>query len=48
MVVRVSLLGTCLDFDEVVDWPLHTVGLAFFRALDDEHSADNAAMSGNV
>ena len=48
LIMRVSLLGACEDFAEVVDWSLDAVCLPFFRALDDEYGVDNAAPSGDV
>ena len=48
LIVRVSLLGTCEDFAEVVDWSLDALYFAFFGALDDEYGAYDAAPSGDV
>ena len=46
--MRVSLLGTCKDFTEVVDWSLDAVSFSFFQALDDEYGADYAAACSDV
>ena len=48
MIVRVSLLGTCEDFTEVVNRSLDPLYFAFYGALDNEYGAYDAASSGDV
>ena len=48
LVLWVPLLGRCEDLAEVIDWPLHAVGLALLFTLDDEHGADDVALCCDV
>jgi hypothetical protein len=46
--MRVLLFGGSEDLDVVVHGSLHPMGLAFFRALNDEHGTDELIGGGNV